>query len=511
MHLTRLSWVPLLLTVCLFPGDGTWSEERVTAPFRMPQLGIPYFPDRTVDIRDHGAVGDGITLNTEAFAKAIAACADAGGGTVLVPPGVWLTGAIHLRSNINLHIEGGAEVRFSTNPEDYLPAVFVRWAGFECYNYSPLIYARDCTNIAITGKGQLDGQGEFWWHWVEEQDRAAHKLYDMVLAEEPVEERMFGNLEDPMRPQFFQPINCTNVLLEGVTFLPGPFWTVQFVYCENVVARGVTIINDGPNNDGINLDSSRNVLVEDCFFWTGDDCIALKSGLNEDGWRVGRPTENIEVRNCRMERGHGGVVIGSDMSGGVRNVYVHDCEFSGPDRGIRLKSTRGRGGVVENIWFQNIKMGLIDQEAVRIHTGYRAWFGSDTGVAPLFRDIHIKNITCDGAKYAAQIIGLPEKYIENVTFENVSIHANQGIICSNANGLDLKNVTVVSEEGPVLQFENVTNSIIQESRCVEGTGTYLQVKGENSRGIQLEGCDLSQAGEAVSLEDGAPEESVIIE
>jgi polygalacturonase len=212
-----------------------------------------------------------------------------------------------------------------------------------------------------------------------------------------------------------------------------------------------------------------------------------------------------------MERGHGGVVIGSDMSGDVRNVFVHDCDFSGPDRGIRLKSTRGRGGVVEDIWVQDIKMSHIDQEAVRIHTGYRAWFGSDTGAAPLFRNIHFKNITCDGAKYATMIVGLPEKHIEGVTFENVSIKAKEGMICNYANGIDLKNVTIVPEVGPVLQFENVSDSTIRDCRSPEGIETYLEVKGEKSEGIRLESCDLSQARKAVSLQEGASQESVIRE
>ena len=511
MRIIKFVFLLFVLSFYLHPWIPTAMEGTSVPPFEMPDVKAPTFPDRTISISDHGAVGDGDTLNTQAFAKAIAACAEAGGGTVLVPPGIWLSGAIHLRSNVNLHVQKGAVIRFSTNPEDYLPAVFVRWAGFECYNYSPLIYARDCTNIAITGEGKLDGQGEYWWHWEEQQDRVAHKLYDMVLAGVPVEDRVFGNPEDPLRPQFFQPINCKHVYLEDVAFLPGPFWTIQAVYCEHFLARGVSVINDGPNNDGMNMDSSRNVLIEDCFFWTGDDCIALKSGLNEDGWRVGRPTENIEIRNCRMDRGHGGVVIGSEMSGNVRKVYVHDCVFPGAYRGIRLKSTRGRGGVVEDIWIQDIEMSHIKLEAVRINTSYRPWFGSDTGAAPLFRNIHFKNITCDEAKDSVMIVGLPEMYIEGVTFENVSIKAKEGVICKYAEGIDLKNVTIVPEEGPVYQFENVTDSMIRDSQCPEGIETYLEVKGEKSGGIRVQGCDLSQAKEAISLKEGASKESIAIE
>ncbi|MBI4579373.1 MAG: hypothetical protein HY718_06695, partial [Planctomycetes bacterium] len=213
-------------------------------PFTMPEVKAPAFAERTFDIRDYGATPGGATSSSEAITKAIAACTAAGGGRVLVPQGVWLTGAVHLKSNVDLHLAAGAELRFSTDAKDYLPPVFVRWGGMECYNYSPLIYANGCTNIAITGEGKIEAQGRPWWPWVKEQDRVSRHLYEMVLRGDPTEKRTFGTETDPLRPQLFQPINCRNVLIEGVSITSGPFWTIQAVYCENVLVRRITVATE---------------------------------------------------------------------------------------------------------------------------------------------------------------------------------------------------------------------------------------------------------------------------
>src|SRR2546423_3083248 len=235
--------------------------EDLPAPFRMPKIRRPVFADRVVDIRAHGAVGDARSDCTAAIASAIAACAKAGGGRVLIPAGKWLTGPIHVRSNIDLHLHEGAIVRFSADAKQYLPPVFVRWGGVECFNYSPLIYARDCENIAITGRGLLLGQGKAWWGWEKHQARCRAKQYEMVLQDVPVDQRIFGSVELPLRPQFLHPINCTNVLLEDFTIAEaGPCWTLHLAYCRNVLVRRVKInAPDGPNTDGIDIDSCRNV------------------------------------------------------------------------------------------------------------------------------------------------------------------------------------------------------------------------------------------------------------
>ncbi len=431
-------------------------EQAQSLPFDMPPIQTPSFSDRTFDVRSFGAVGDGATLNTAAFGRAIEACHDAGGGMVLVPAGTWLTGPIHMRSNVNLRLEKEALVRFSTRCADYLPVVFTRWEGVECYNYSPLIYARDCQNVAVTGEGIFDGQGQAWWHWKQAQQAAARVLYDAQFDGVPVEQRIYGTESAALRPQFFQPIHCRNVLVEGVTFSDGPMWTIHPVYCENVIVRAVTVNSNGPNTDGLNPDSCRNVLVENCSFSTGDDCIAINSGMNEDGWRVRRPCENILIRHCRMSEGHGAVAIGSGMSGGVRNVYVHDCHFSGGDQGIRFKSMRGRGGIVENIYFADIHISSMRREAIVLSMFYDAsTAASRSDAPPAFRHIHIRDITCDGAGMAIDICGLSEKRIEHITLERVRVNAVQGVHCREINGLTLRDVTGVVQEDPLFCCSNV--------------------------------------------------------
>jgi polygalacturonase len=431
-------------------------------PFK--SLQAPSFPDSTFNVQDFGAVDDGETPNTQAFRRAIEACHQQGGGTVLIPAGDWATGPIHLRGNVNLRLEKDALLRFSTRFADYLPVVFTRWEGVECYNYSPLIYAHDCENVAVTGDGALDGQGEAWWHWKKLQQGAAKTLYDAEFDGVPVEERVYGTEEAALRPQFIQTVRCRNVLIEGVTFLNGPMWTMHPVYCENVIIRRVTVQSNGPNTDGLNPDSCRNVLVEDCSFATGDDCIAINSGMNEDGWRVGRACENIVIRRCYMSEGHGAVAIGSGMSGDVRNVYVHDCRFTGGDQGIRLKSMRGRGGVVENVHFENIRMENLRREAIVLNMFY----GSTTveprsQAAPVFRDIHIKNVTCASAGVAVLIRGLSEQRIERVTLDNVRLlNAVEGIHCQDADHLSLNDVSGVVQKEPLFSCSNVRGLYTRE-------------------------------------------------
>lgn len=425
-------------------------------PFEMPAVEPPSFPDRLLDVRHFGAQDDGLTLNTDAFRQAIRACHEAGGGVVRVPAGDWLTGPIHLRSHVNLHLEQGALLRFSTHPADYLPLVFTRWEGVECYNYSPLLYARDCDNVAVTGAGTLDGQGQAWWHWKKLQQAAAKRLYDAEAEGVPLAQRIFGSEEAALRPQFLQTVGCRNVLVEGVTFVNGPMWTVHPVYCENVLVRGITVRSEGPNTDGLNPDSCRHVLVEGCTFHTGDDCIALNSGMNEDGWRVNRPCENIVIRRCTMSEGHGAVSIGSGMSGGVRNVYIHDCRITGGDQGIRLKSMRGRGGFVENVYVENLQMAGLRQEAIVLDMFY----GSSTAPSrsdtpPAFRNVHIRNVSCESAGVAGALRGLPESPLKNVVLENLRLNADEGIRCQEAEGLTLRAVSGVVQQEPLFSCSNV--------------------------------------------------------
>jgi polygalacturonase len=339
-------------------------------PFEMTLPVAPVFAPRVFDIRKEGAVAGGAAMCTQAIAAAVEVCAKAGGGRVLVPAGVWLTGPIHLKSNVELHVAEGAELRFSQRFEDYLPPVYMQRAGVRCYGYSPLVYARGCTNVAVTGRGTLNGQGEVWWPWKKKQPGMG-RLLKAGAAGVPVEQRVFASEADGVRPPFVQFIECRNVLLEGFTLNNGPSWNIHPVYCENLIVRGVSVVTHGPNNDGIDPDSCRNVLIEECLLDTGDDCICLKAGRDEDAWAVGKPCENVVVRHCRTKRGHGGVVFGSEMSAGIRNVLVHDCEFDGTDIGLRFKSLPGRGGYVENIWCRDIRMDRIRNAAVHMTFRYR--------------------------------------------------------------------------------------------------------------------------------------------
>ncbi|MAE62919.1 MAG: hypothetical protein CMJ18_01495 [Phycisphaeraceae bacterium] len=411
-------------------------------PFPVPVFAAPVPGERICRLSDFGGSPDGASVNTAAFARAIERCA-AGGGRVIVPRGHWLTGPIELHSGVHLHLEEGAEISFTTRFEDYLPAVFTRWEGHECYNFRPLIRSCGTRGVAITGSGVLDGSGAAWWPWTERQGAAQAALFKAGRDGVPVERRAFATEQDGLRPPFFQPIRCRDVLIEGVTFRNGPMWTIHPVYCDNVTVRGVTVLTEGPNTDGLNPDSCRNVLIEDCRFATGDDCIAINSGKNEDGRRVGRPCERIVVRRCRMERGHGGVVIGSGMSGDVRDVLVHDCAFEGTQRGIRLKSMRGRGGVVERIRYRDIAMRRIADEAVVIDLHYPdATVKPRADATPVFRDVRLSGVRCVGAGRAVLLRGLPEQPLENIVLADLRIEADEGLRCEHVIGLRRSNVDI---------------------------------------------------------------------
>ena len=484
----------------------------IPAPFPMPALSNPVFSDRVFDIRDYGAVPDATTDCTAAIAKTIKACSRAGGGRVLVPPGTWLTGCIHLKSNIELHLADGATIRFSDEPKHYLPAVFVRWSGLECYNYSPFIYARDCDNIAITGRGLLVGQGRTWWSWQKREQRMHAKLHQMVMDGVPVKQRLFASEDQPLRPQFILPINCNNVLLEDFTICDGgPQWSVQLAYCHNAIIRNLRIVApDGPNNDGIAIDSCRNVLIEDCDLHTHDDCIVLKSGLNEEGQRLGRPTENVVIRRIRATAGHGGVTIGSDMSGGVRNVFVHDCHLDGPEVGIRMKAARGRGGVVENIHVQDITMGAIAGDAIQLTTEYPT-FVLSSGKPPTFRNIHISRVTCRQAKTAVRMVGLTDSVLREITLSDVTISADEGLQCAAARDIRLVNVRITPRLGPVLSLKDSQDVMIDGLNTVPQGSVFLDLRGRQTRNIRLCGDTPDHVRPTVVLGLDVPKDAIVHE
>ncbi|MBN2545549.1 MAG: glycoside hydrolase family 28 protein [Spirochaetes bacterium] len=427
----------------------------------------PQIPNREYQIENYGAVGDGITDNTKAINYAINTCSNNGGGKIIISKGSYLTGPVKLKSNIELHIKKDSSIIFKSDFNEYLPVVFTRWEGVECFNYSPLIYAINCENIAITGKGKLLGNGVKWWHWKKLQYDAAKKLYDAESDNIPVNERIFGTEEDALRPPFIQTINCKNILLEGITVSNGPFWTIHPVYCKNFIARNLKILTEGPNTDGLNPDSCENVLIENCFFETGDDCIAISSGMNEDGWRVNRQCENILIRKCIMKSGNGGVVIGSPTSGGIKNIYVEDCIFDGLKRGIRLKSMLGRGGYVENINYNNIIIKNTRDQAIIIDLHYAlSTVQPKSKTPPKFKNIHIKNVTGENADTSVQINGIEEELIENVSFENINLKAKKGFYACHVNGLYLNKISINSEESSGIKLKNIKNLDIKESNFI---------------------------------------------
>src|SRR5262245_23829459 len=348
--------------------DDLWA----TADTIVRRISLPTFPPRTFDITRYGATTSADA--TGAFRAAIDACANAGGGRVVVPKGRYETGAIHLRSNVNLHLDDGATIAFSRDPRAYLPTVLTRYEGVELMNYSPFIYALDQHDVAVTGAGTLDGQADesHWWNWrgagpaaSAPMTPARTRLFEMAARGVPAAERRFGDGAF-LRPNFIQTYRCRNVLIDGVTVVNSPMWELHPVLSQNVVVRGVTIRSHGPNNDGCDPESCRDVLIERCSFDTGDDCIALKSGRNQDGRRLHTPIENVVIRDCEMRDGHGGVVIGSEVSGGARNVFAERCRMDSPrlDRVLRFKTNSTRGGVLERVAIRHIIVGEVAEAVV---------------------------------------------------------------------------------------------------------------------------------------------------
>ena len=383
------------------------------------------------------------TEGHNAIQKAVEICAAQGGGTVLIEAGEWTSGPIHLTSHIHLQLEKGAKITFSDCPEDYLPVVFTRWEGTECYNYSPLIYAKDAEDISITGEGILYGNGENWWPWKQLQQQAADDLYHAASEGIPVEQRVYGTREAALRPSFIQLIDCKEVLLSDFTIIDGPQWTIHPVYCENVVVRGVTVDTKGPNTDGLNPDSCKDVLIEECHFCTGDDCVAINSGINEDGWRVGKPCQNIMIRNCMMTGGHGGVVIGSAMSGGVENILMTNCHISNTMQGIRLKSMRGRGGYVRNVKIRDIRLENITYQAIQVNMFYESsTVIPKTQTPPVFSEISMENVEGSSLGLGIQIKGLPEQKLQELHLKNIHLQAQDAMLCSDVSGLTLDQVEI---------------------------------------------------------------------
>ncbi len=421
----------------------------------LQRIRAPQFPDRAFDITRYGADGDGRRDSTAAFRKAIEACHAAGGGRVVVPAGEFLSGAIHLKSNVNLHLAAGAVIRFSRDPRHYLPVVFTRWEGVECMNYSPFVYAFEQEDIAVTGAGTLDGQCdcEHWWPWKGRKDcgwkqgepsqqRARDALIEMGEKDVPVAQRVFGE-GGYLRPAFIQPCRCRNVLIEGVTVRNSPMWEINPVLSRNVTVCGVTVSSHGPNNDGCDPESCTDVLIKDCHFDTGDDCIAVKSGRNRDGRRVAAPCENVVIQGCVMKDGHGGVTIGSEISGNARYIFAEDCRMDSPnlDRALRIKTNAMRGGVIEHIYIRNVTVGQVADAA--IHADFYYEEGAKGPHRPVVRNIGVSRMTCAKAKYALYLRAFEDAPIRDVRLEDCAFTVSKPNLLENVKGLVLERVRII--------------------------------------------------------------------
>ena len=417
-------------------------------PAILARIQAPTFPDRDFVITKFGARADGAGDASGALRSAIAACHQAGGGRVVVPAGDFATGPITLLGNVNLHLEKGATLRFSTDPRRYLPVVLTRWEGVEVMNYSPLVYALDQENIAITGEGTLDGQGdrEHWWPWKapggpESQKPDRDALFAQAEQGVPVAQRVYGG-GHYLRPQFIEPYRCKNVLIEGVTIRNSPMWVIHPVLSQNVTVRGVKVVSPGPNNDGCDPESSQDVLIEDTLFDTGDDCIAIKSGRNADGRRLNVPSERIVVRGCEMRKGHGGVTIGSEVSGSVRQVYAERCRMSSPDleRGLRLKTNAMRGGVIEDVFARDITIGQVGA-AIEIDMLYEE--GLNGPFTPVVRNVRVERMTVERAQYALNVRGQERSPVRGLFVgESVFRSVSRGNRLLGLQDLVLRNVTI---------------------------------------------------------------------
>jgi polygalacturonase len=503
--------------------------------FDMPKVPEPKIPKRSASVTDFGAVPDGLTLNTEAIAKGIAALADKGGGRLIFPPGIWLVGPIGLKSNVELHLEEGALVRFSPDYRLYPPIQLDIKGKPRVVATSPL-HGENLENIAITGRGVFDGSGDAWRpvkksKMTENQWQKLLATPGSVLetnrdlwwpsAEAQARERQAGG----HRPTLLKFVNCRRVLLEGVTFENSPGWNLNPLLCQDLTLRNVVVRNPwyAQNGDGLDIENCRNVVLRGSRFDVGDDGICLKSGRDAEGRRIGVPTENVLIEDCVVYHAHGGVTIGSEMSSGVRNVRVNNCLFLGTDLGLRFKSQRGRGGVVEKIYISNVRMTDIVTDAIGFNLYYGGQGPGEDGEGgaeakpepvsektPQFRDIYMENVVCRGARQAIALVGLPEMPIRGIHLDDVSITAENGVACTDVQDVTLNKVEIFNSRGPVISLVNSRNVVLDKLTYSPGVETLIKAVGPNNTAV-IKDTDLKAAKQEFDLSDGATREDFKVE
>lgn len=509
----------------------------------LPVIQQPVFKKDTISIVAYGAIADGVTLNTKSINDAITACSNKGGGVVVVPEGLWMTGPIVLKSNVNLHIKRAAILQF-TNDFDQYPLVEGSYEGVRSARNQSPVSGTNLENIAITGQGVVDGFGSAWhMAW---RDRFTERQWQKKIASGgivsedgkawfPSEKsrkgmadqnngiltagktlKDFEEVKDFLRPNMVVLTSCKKVLLEGVTFQNSPAWCIHPLMCENLTLRNVYAKNPetAPNGDGVDLESCRNVLVEGSTFDVGDDGICIKSGRDEEGRKRGMPTENAIIRNNIVYHAHGGVVIGSEMSGGARNIFIENCSFIGSNKGLRFKTARGRGGMVEKIYARNISMKDITEEAIFFDMYYFTKPLKDippvTEATPQFQDFYFSNIVCNGASKGIFVRGLPEMHVKNVNLENMVLTAAKGVELIEATGIHLKNIRLISTlNNPVVYVENSDNISLDKIAYVKDAPLLLSISGSTSAGIKVTNTNTAQAKKDVEFRNGASEQSLI--
>lgn len=502
----------------------------------------------TVNLVRVGADNTGKKSNTAIINKIISNLSSQGGGTLFFPSGNYLTGPIELKSNITLDLESGAVLNFSDNFDEYLPYVEMRYEGVVMRSFHPLIYAYEAENITIKGRGTLNGNGQAWWSAVlknefnssEKRDLSKYQtMWDEDNKDLKLEEKSDwkGTLARRFfRPPFFQAYKSSNILIEGVKFINSPFWTINPEFCSNIRVTGVTIENpSSPNTDGINPSSCKYVHISDCHITVGDDCITIKSGRDKQGRDYATPCENITITNCTMLKGHGGVVIGSEMSGDVKKVTISNCVFDGTDRGIRIKSTRGRGGVVEDIRVSNIVMKNILKEAITFNLFYTKVPDEPASErTPVFRNIHISNMTGTNINAAALIIGLPEMPVSDISFTDIDLRTKTGFVIKDVYGVTFDGVTIDAEAGPSFIFERVREAqlskvktmkpnsgapvvkitdcqdiMVQNNYPLSGSSSFIEIDGVKTKGILFMSNYLDRLSNPIKKAEGLPVDALI--